>query len=359
MYEKKKDTGRYIMLDRIIKYLFALIGAFTGVSLGRFFVKSVDFEALGTVQIALYVLAGIITAMVFFIFGSNLVQLIDNLYSQAEKILHKMTIYEVSITALGLIAGLIIANLISIPIYRIPVVGMPIAVLLNIFFGVLGMAVSITKKSENFIESFKKRNQSEIRPKVIDTSVIIDGRIGDLVKCGFIEGRLVVPSFVLNELRHIADSKDDLTRSKGRRGLDILNSMQEDSNIYLDTPTVYMDKDEEVDSALLRYASEINAQVLTLDYNLNKIASFKGVQVLNINELCNALKPIALPGDEMSIQVIKSGKEEKQGVGFLEDGTMVVVENGIKFIGSSVDVVVTKVLQTNAGRMIFSRVKGS
>lgn len=346
------------MLNRIIKYLFALIGAFTGVSLVRYFVKSVEFESLGTEHIILYLLAGIITAIVFYMIGSNIIRLIDNLYSQTEKILHKMTIYEVSITALGLIAGLIIANLISIPIYKIPVAGMPIAVLLNVFFGVLGMAISLTKKNENFIDSFKQRNQLDVRPKVMDTSVIIDGRISDLVKSGFIEGKLVIPSFVLSELRHIADSKDDLTRNKGRRGLDVINALQEDQKIYVDIPTVPLDKDDEVDSALLAYASRINGQVLTLDYNLNKVAAVQGVQVLNINELCNALKPIALPGDEMSIHVIKSGKEEKQGVGFLEDGTMIVVENGMKYIGNQVDVIVTKVLQTNAGRMIFSKVKG-
>ena len=300
------------MLNRIIKYLFALFGAFTGVSLIRYFVKSVEFEALGADQIVLYLLASVISAIFFYMIGSDIIRLIDNLYSQTEKILHNMTIYEVSITALGLIAGLIIANLISIPIYKIPVAGMPIAVLLNIFFGVLGMAVSVTKKNENFIDSFKQRSQSDLRPKVIDTSVIIDGRIGDLVKCGFIEGKLVIPSFVLNELRHIADSKDDLTRSKGRRGLDVINSMQEDSKIFVDTPVVQLDKDDEVDTALLRYASKINGQVLTLDYNLNKVAAVQGVQVLNINELCNALKPIALPGDEMNIHVIKNGKEEKQ-----------------------------------------------
>lgn len=346
------------MLDRIVKYLFALTGAFTGVSLVRYFMKSVDFDALGAVQIIMYVLSGIVAAIVFYMAGSGIIRLIDNLYSQTEKILQNMTIYEVSIAAVGLIAGLIIANLISIPIYKIPVAGMPIAVLLNVFFGVMGMTISVTKKNENFIESFKKRNQSDIRPKVIDTSVIIDGRIGDLVKCGFIEGRIVIPSFVLNELRHIADSKDDLTRSKGRRGLDVLNAMQEDSKIFVETPAVRLDSDDEVDSALLRYAADINGQVLTLDYNLNKVAAVQGVQVLNINELSNALKPIALPGDEMSIQVIKTGKEEKQGIGFLEDGTMIVVENGVKFIGSQVDVIVTKVLQTNAGRMIFSKVKG-
>ncbi len=344
------------MLDKIVKYLFALTGAFTGVSLIRYFSNTVDFEFLSVVHISLYVLSSVICATFFYLLAASMIKMVSNIYNQTERVLQNMTIYEVTITAMGLIAGLIIANLISIPIYKIPVAGMPIAVLINVFFGILGMAVAVTKKNENFIESFKKRNQSDLRPKVIDTSVIIDGRIGDLVKCGFIEGKLVIPSFILKELRHIADSKDDLTRNKGRRGLDVLSAIQEEDNAFVETPVVPISSDEEVDSALLRYAASINGQVLTLDYNLNKVAAVQGVQVLNINELANALKPIALPGDEMIVQVIKSGKEDKQGIGYLEDGTMIVVENGVKYVGNQVDVIVTKVLQTNAGRMIFSKV---
>lgn len=299
------------MLDRIVKYLFALTGIFTGVSLARYFMKTFGFESLEASRVAFYVLVAIAGGLIFYIVGSGMVRSVDHTYFKVEKVLQTMTIYEVSITAMGLIAGLIIANLISIPVYRIPIVGMPIAIVLNIFFAVMGMAISLTKKNENFLDSFKKRSQSDLRPKVVDTSVIIDGRIEDLVKCGFIEGRLVIPSFVLTELRHIADSKDDLTRSKGRRGLDVINAMQEDKGIYVDTPTVHINAGDEVDSALLRYAAEIDGQVLTLDYNLNKVAAVQGVKVLNINELSNALKPIALPGDEMNIQVIKTGKEEK------------------------------------------------
>lgn len=193
--------------------------------------------------------------------------------------------------------------------------------------------------------------------KILDTSVIIDGRILDICKAGFLEGEIVIPAFVLDELRHIADSADPLRRNRGRRGLDVLNKLQNE----IGCPVRIVEQDyndvEEVDVKLLRLCREQGGAVLTNDYNLNKVAGVTGVQVLNINELAGALRPVVLPGEEMHVHLVREGKEPGQGVAYLEDGTMVVVENGRRRVGETLDVVVTTVLQTNAGRMIFSRVK--
>lgn len=204
----------------------------------------------------------------------------------------------------------------------------------------------------------KDKLLSKGSPKVLDTSVIIDGRIFDLCQTGFIEGTLIIPAFVLQELRHIADSSDNLKRNRGRRGLDILNKIQKELK-EVDVQVTEKDFPQiaEVDSKLLKLAQELNGKVITNDYNLNKVAEFQGVPVLNINELANAIKPVVLPGEEMRIQIVKDGKESGQGVAYLDDGTMIVVEGGRKFIGETKDVVVTSVLQTAAGRMIFAKQK--
>ena len=194
-------------------------------------------------------------------------------------------------------------------------------------------------------------------PKVLDTSVIIDGRIFDICQTGFVEGPLVIPNFVLDELRHISDSADGLKRTRGRRGLDILNKIQKELSIETQIWEGDFPKIEEVDSKLLKLAQVLKGKVITNDYNLNKVAEVQGVPVLNINELSNAIKPVVIPGEEMKVEVVKDGKESSQGVAYLDDGTMIVVENGKKLIGEEVDVLVTSVLQTAAGRMIFARPK--
>ncbi len=202
-----------------------------------------------------------------------------------------------------------------------------------------------------------KGEAPEVNQKILDTSVIIDGRIADICETGFVEGTLLVPQFILRELQHVADSPDPLKRARGRRGLDILHRMQKMSAINVEIIEEDFPKIKEVDSKLLALAKLLNAKVVTNDYNLNKLAQVQGVQVLNINELANALRPVVLPGEVMTLQVIKEGKERDQGVGYMEDGTMVVVENGRRYIGQSIEVVVTSVLQTTAGRMIFTRPK--
>jgi uncharacterized protein YacL len=203
--------------------------------------------------------------------------------------------------------------------------------------------------------SAREVTEEQISQKLLDTSVIIDGRIYEICKAGFLEGKLIVPSFVLDELRTISDSEDDLKRSRGRRGLDILARLQHE----LLRPVEVVNKDypelPDVDSKLLKLAGEMGAKVITNDYNLNKVAKVQNIRVLNINELSNAVKPIALPGEEMSVKIVKLGKEQGQGVAYLDDGTMIVVEGGSRYTDEIVQIIVTSSLQTSAGRMIFGK----
>jgi len=195
-----------------------------------------------------------------------------------------------------------------------------------------------------------------VTPKILDTSIVIDGRIIDLASTGFIEGPLIVPNFVLREIQLISDSADAIKRNRGRRGLDMLNTLQKRPD--LEVKISYLDYTEtrEVDAKLIRLAKELKGKLITNDFNLNKVAELQDIEVLNINNLANALKPVVLPGEEMDVQVVKEGKDENQGIGYLDDGTMVVIENGGKMLGKRLKVNVTSVIQTNAGKMIFTKV---
>jgi uncharacterized protein YacL len=199
--------------------------------------------------------------------------------------------------------------------------------------------------------------ESDISYKILDTRVIIDGRIADICDTGFLEGILVIPNFVLHELQMIADSADSIKRNRGRRGLDILNKMQKDQSIMVKISDMDFPEIHEVDAKLVKLGKVMKGKIITNDFNLNKVAEFNGVPVLNINQLSNALKPVVLPGEEMRVTLIKEGKDPNQAIGYLDDGTMVVVENGRKKLNEEVDVIVTSVLQTTAGRMIFTRLK--
>ena len=227
------------------------------------------------------------------------------------------------------------------------------------------MSIAVHKKAEvsGLLANFRLGKQAKERSvkktestKLLDTSSIIDGRIAELCATGFLEGPLLVPVFVLEELQLIADSADLLKRTKGRRGLDILKQMQEDGHVDVHIINDDFDDIQGVDSKLVRLGRDLKAKVITNDYNLNKVAELQGVVVLNINDLANAMKPARVPGEEMTVLIVKAGKEENQGIAYLEDGTMIVVENGQKYIGMSVPVTVTSVLQTSAGRMIFVKV---
>lgn len=230
-----------------------------------------------------------------------------------------------------------------------------IYLLLTGILGYLGLVLG-SKKVEEF--SFHaSEGKDTLDNRLLDTSVIIDGRIADICDTGFVEGELIVPRFVLNELQLIADSPDAMKRSRGRRGLDILNRMQKSTAIHIAIADQDFPKIKGVDGKLVALAQKLNAKLLTNDYNLNKVAQLQGVRVLNVNELANAMKPVVLPGEQMTVKIIREGKEQGQGVGYLEDGTMIIVDSAQKMMNMTVDVIVTSVLQTTAGRMIFTELK--
>lgn len=266
----------------------------------------------------------------------------------------------------GLTVGLLIALLVSTLISGLTFrwLTVVINVLLYTGLGYLGWTIMIRRRNEINPPTWLKRGgkgKTNIyaTPKLLDTSSIIDGRIFDICRTGIVEGTIIVPEFVLQELRHIADSQDALKRNRGRRGLDILKRMQDELEIpiYI-TQCDYNDTDE-VDSKLIRLAHSMGGAVVTTDYNLNKVAGVQNVPVLNINDLSNAIKSVVLPGEDIFVSIIKEGKELNQGVAYLDDGTMIVIENGKKHIGEDLSVVVTSVLQTSAGRMIFAKVKSA
>jgi uncharacterized protein YacL len=262
----------------------------------------------------------------------------------------------------GLSVGLLFAKLIYFPIRNVftNIDGTYIGVIFNALFGYSGFLLGLRAGKDftlaNIVKAFKTRVE-EGHAKIIDTSVIIDGRIVDVCEAGFLEGTFLIPQFILQELQHIADSTDSLRRARGRRGLDILHKVQKMSNITVKIIDEDFPKIKEVDAKLVALARLLGGKIITNDFNLNKVAELQGVTVLNLNELANALKPVVLPGERMNIFIAKEGKESNQGVGYLDDGTMVVVDNARKTINQQVDVIVTSVLQTTAGRMIFAKLK--
>jgi uncharacterized protein YacL len=314
-----------------------------------------------------YVGNGIIAAGIGFLLAPWIMNLSLKVTRWFEARLHKMPTNDLVGGAIGLIIGLLISTLFSSVLSQVPLFGPFLSILLSLFLGYLGISLGTKRKDDIFsvftiLPRFGKDKGNKAEPKgaafkILDTSVIIDGRIADIIKSGFIEGILLIPGFVLEELRHIADSSDLLKRNRGRRGLDILNQISKESDIKVQIYEQDFDDIAEVDSKLVRLAQVLGAQVLTNDYNLNKVAELQGVKVLNINELANAVKPVVLPGEEMVVQVIKDGKEVGQGVAYLDDGTMIVVDGGKKFIGQTIGILVTSVLQTAAGRMIFAKPK--
>jgi len=282
--------------------------------------------------------------------------------------LDRMSARDKVAVTLGIIIGLAITTPFLILLARSPAVGLPISALLCFAFVYLGIRAAMGMRDEFLFMprpgAVRAIDGSEVEVdhcKILDTNVIIDGRIADICRAGFIEGTMYVPGFVLDELQRIADSSDPLKRARGRRGLDILNAMQKEHHLLvrvLDHKIAHLvSRNEEVDSRLVTLAKQLNGSIITNDFNLNKVAELQGVTVLNVNELANALKPVVLPGEEMHVEVIREGKEPQQGLAYLDDGTMIVVEDGRRCIGATIDVVVTSVLQTVAGKMIFARVK--
>lgn len=361
----------FYMINKIIRGIFTVLGLLTGIAI---FVYANSFTGLISKENSLVwyvtgiIISSLIGAGLSFGFAPRLTSFGLNTANRIELQLSNMPTAKLISGSLGLIIGLSIAYLISGIFNNIPFpfVGTVLSTAVYIFMAYLGVTTA-TKKISDFADLqsiFKKNtenskviNENEVFPKILDTSVIIDGRIADICKTGFVEGPLVIPEFVLEELRHIADSSDTLKRNRGRRGLDILNRIQKELDIKVEISEKDFPDVAEVDTKLLKLAQFMNGKVLTNDYNLNKVAEFQGVVVLNINELANAVKPVVLPGEEMIVLVVKDGKESGQGLAYLDDGTMIVVENGRKFIGQEVDVMVTSILQTAAGRMIFAKPK--
>jgi len=305
-----------------------------------------------------------------FAFSDYFVRLI----SWMEEVLFKVPIGDLLFGTFGLIIGLIVAYFLGFAIDSVPfpVISEVLPIILSFVLGYLGFRLGFRKRDE-LIQLFTLRSTNtkkkaaegaeaqEVRGsyKLLDTSVIIDGRIADISETGFIEGILVVPQFVLTELQHIADSSDTLKRTRGRRGLDILKKLQDERKTKVEITDEDFEDVQEVDLKLVRLAKKMGNDtcIVTNDFNLNKVCELHHVKVLNINDLANAVKPVVIPGEDMQVVVIKDGKEHNQGVAYLDDGTMIVVEGGRSYIGQAITVTVTSVLQTSAGRMIFAKPK--
>jgi len=270
---------------------------------------------------------------------------------------------------IGLVIGLVFSALLALPLSLLPApFGATLPFVACLVLSYLGIATMIMRQKDIFeiigaswgglnLGGGNGRGARRGEYVLLDTSAVIDGRIADISQTGFISGTMLLPRFVLDELQHIADSPDALRRNRGRRGLDMLNKLQKESLVPIQISEVDVDGVGEVDSKLVKLARQLHAPIVTTDFNLNRVAALQGVQVMNINELANAVKSVVLPGEEMTVRVIQDGKEAGQGVGYLDDGTMVVIEGGRRFMGSELEVTVTRVLQTVAGRMIFAHPK--
>jgi len=281
-----------------------------------------------------------------------------------EKALKKIPLKNLLGSFIGLILGLMVANLISnvflSDLFNHQQITLPLYGGLYGICGYIGLRTGLKKGEEIHLSGWKlfsKNHPRSENTKILDTSVIIDGRIADITETGFVEGALLIPQFVLSELQHIADSSDSIKRTRGKRGLEVLHHIQKQAGVDVriidtDYPGV-----KEVDAKLIELAKEVRGKIITNDSNLNKVAELQGIEVLNINELANSLKPVVLPGEDMNVKILKEGKESGQGVAYLDDGTMIVIDNGKRQMGKTVDVIVTSVLQTPAGRMIFARLR--
>lgn len=352
-----------VLISRIIGLLvFGLGGFFAGLPIHEYltsFWATYPFSNGGTIAIVI---------VVFAIFGFVLTPYITILPLQSLRKTFNRSSPQILISGLvGLLIGLILAAIVAYPLSLLPQPLSSILPVVCVFvFGYLSTLLFITRSQDfsNFFGNTSSKKQARTkgtlpaeneRRILVDTSAIIDGRIADIARTGFLGGTLLVPRFVLNELQFVSDSADSLRRQRGRRGIEVLAELQQNQ----DVPVVISDIDvpgvREVDDRLVVLARQMDCPILTNDYNLNRIAELQGVKILNINDLANAVKVILLPGETFNIHVIQEGKEHNQGVGYLDDGTMVVVENGQRYLDSDIEVTVTKILQTSAGRMIFAK----
>lgn len=354
-------------MRRFLRILLSAVGLGLGLGIVSLVVYNFRFPGyeyvmryttVTPVLIAIYAATALLFGLIFYIRSPRILDGIQQLIQRMENWIRSTPALDILFGVLGMMLGLLLAFFASfaVNVINVPVLPSIISLILYIWLGWMGYRFGITRRGD-ILSGVTRGGGDAARPKVLDTSVIIDGRIYDICKSGFIEGKLVVPSFVLRELRHIADSSDTMKRNRGRRGLDIIKSMQE----TLHQPVVIEERDyddiAEVDLKLLRLAMDLNGVLVTNDYNLNKVASVQKTPVLNINDLANAVKPILLPSEEIELLIVKEGKEIGQGVGYLDDGTMVIIENGKRHIGEKRQLLVTSALQTSAGRLVFAKLK--
>jgi len=354
-------------MRRFLRVLLSVIGLGLGCGLVSLVVYNFRFPGyeyvmryttLTPVLIAIYAAAAILFGLIFYYHSPHIIDGTQKLIQRMENWIRCTPAPDILFGVLGLMLGLVLAFLIGLAVnaINVPVLPQLISLALYIWLGWMGCRFGITRRGD-ILSGLSGGGNDAALPKVLDTSVIIDGRIYDICKTGFIEGKLVIPAFVLKELRHIADSSDAMKRNRGRRGLDIIKSMQE----TLEQTVVIEERDyddvDEVDLKLLRLAMDLKGILVTNDYNLNKVALLQKMRVMNINDLANAVKPILLPSEELELLIVKEGKENGQGIGYLEDGTMVIVEGGKRHIGEKCALLVTSSLQTSAGRLVFAKLK--
>lgn len=346
----------------MLKYLIYILYFLIGVSLGVWLLP--DLFSVLPVELPVFLdnvlIHALIGGILFLLLLFWTVPKVESLISKGEGIIMNRNLPEIIFATLGMVIGLVVAVLISLLLntLNIPIISEVVSFALAVILGYLGFQIGMKKHTE-VLEILPKQNVKQSgemvngQKKLVDTSAIIDGRIIDVVKTGFIEGELVVPQFVLDELQLIADSTDSMKRDRGQRGLDMLNTLQ-DSDLNVTVQPIAYEK-LDVDQQLIQMAKEEGAALITTDYNLNRVCQVHNIKVLNVNELSDAIKLVIRQGDTLDIMVTKHGKEEGQGVGYLEDGTMVVIEEGKNLINKTVSVEVTSVLQTNSGRIIFTK----
>src|SRR5699024_6257319 len=361
LYKNGNNKNKEVtfMLKKVVHLFFIITGGTLGYLYVPELIKYVtDLKWLSSPYVGL-----VIGAIILFLMSYWLVDYIVDALRWIEDALIKVPVGDLFFGSLGLIIGLVIAYLINITIQDIDIrfVSQIIPLFITILLWYFGFQVGFRRREEfvnllNRKEKDKRKSiepeaKSEVAPtpKILDTSVIIDGRVADICQTSFLEGTIVIPQFVLGELQHIADSSDALKRNRGRRGLDVLNRIQKELPVPVEIYEGDFEDIPEVDSKLIKLAKVMNGVVVTNDFNLNKVCDLQGVKVLNINDLANAVKPVVLPGEELSVQVIKDGKEQNQGIAYLDDGTMIVVEEGRDYIGKTIEVLITSVLQTSAG----------
>lgn len=342
-------------------YIAFIIGTSLAVIITQQIFQQIDFHLSYYLELGIYCFSALFFGLVSCLSTPSLIRWVYKIGNKFENTLSDYTSKEITSGTIGLIFGLVIAFLLSDLIKLIPIfsIATTLIVITYVVLSIIGIRLGMKYIGEIIIIN-KKDEHNSISPneiyKILDNSVIIDGRILELVRSGFLEGPFIIPVFTLSQLKNVAENPDMLKKNRGRRGLDIINSLQNEESIKVIMSDIDYPEITEIDTKILKLAQQFHAKVITNDYNLNKLATVMKVAVLNINELSNAIKPVALPGENMTVNIVKPGKEYGQGIGYLDDGTMIVVENGGDYVGKIMQVTVTTSLQTNAGRMIFTRI---